>query len=232
MATTNPNVLFYKATREKYIALVEKNPFAIYFVEDIPAIYVGDVLFAVGSEVTSEFSGLMTPEMKAKLDSLVESGGDISSKEIQSIWDAIALKANTADVYTKQEVDNIVTEATADVVTSEELDEVKNDISTLETKVEASIEDIEELQGVVEQKADVSAVTELQEAVEQKADVAVVEELQNSIEQKADIKTITELQTIVEQKVDTETVELLETELKTYVETKIIEITKIDDGEI
>ena len=229
---SNPNVLFYKATQAKYEALIEKNPFAIYFVEDIPAIYVGDVLFAVGSEVTSTFAGLMTPDMKAKLDSLVESGGDVSSEEIQSIWNAIELKANAADMYTKQEVDDMVTEATANVVTTEELNEVKTNITTLETKVETSTTDVSKIQELVEQKADAAIVTELQTAIDGKADAADVTELQTIVEQKADVNTVTELKTVVEQKVDTETIELLETELKTYVDTRIIEITKIDDGEI
>ena len=214
----NQNVLFYKATKAKYDALVEKNPLAIYFVEDIPAIYVGDVLFSVGSEVTSTFAGLMSPEDKIKLDKFIESGGNASTDEIQALWDELALKVNSTDVYTKQEVDNMISEVTENMVTSEEFTEVQSTITTLETKVETSTDNVDVLQT----------------AIEQKADAAVVTELQTVVEQKADASTVTELQTIVEQKVDTETVELLETELKTYVDEqlKTVEITNIDDGEI
>lgn len=214
----NQNVLFYKATKAKYDALVEKNPLAIYFVEDIPAIYVGDVLFSVGAEVTSTFAGLMSPELKIKLDKLVDSGGNTSTDEIQDIWNELALKVNSTDVYTKQEVDSLISEVTDNMVTSEEFNEVQSTITTLETKVENSTDSVDTLQTVIEQKADASTVIELQ----------------NTIEQKADVSTVTELQTIVEQKVDTETVELLETELKTYVDEqlKTVEITNIDDGEI
>lgn len=70
----NGNVLFFKATKEKYDALVEKNPLALYFIEDIPALYVGDVLFAIGAEATSESVGLMSPEMRSKLDNMPDSG--------------------------------------------------------------------------------------------------------------------------------------------------------------
>lgn len=214
----NQNVLFYKATKAKYDALVEKNPLAIYFVEDIPAIYVGDKLFSVGSEVTSTFSGLISPEYKSKLDALIESGGNIASDEIESIWRELALKVSATDVYTKQEVDSLISEVTDNMVTSEEFNEVQSTITTLETKVETSTDSVDTLQTVIEQKADASMVIELQ----------------NTVEQKADVSTVTELQTIVEQKVDTETVELLETELKTYVDEqlKTVEITNIDDGEI
>ena len=214
----NQNVLFYKATKEKYDALIEKNPFAIYFVEDIPAIYVGDILFAVGAEVTPEFAGLMSPSDKKKFDALVASNGDASSEDIEAIWEALALKANSADVYLKQEVDALIAETTDNMVTSEELNEVQSTIATLETKVETSTDNVDALQTAIEQKADAASVIELQTIVEQKADATVV----------------TELQTIVEQKVDTEIVELLETELRTYVDERIetIEITSIDDGEI
>ncbi len=214
----NQNVLFYKATREKYNALVEKNPLAIYFVEDIPAIYVGDILFAVGAEVTPAFAGLMTPADKKKLDALVESNGDASSEDIEAIWQALALKANAADVYSKQEVDALISETTENMVTAEEFNEVQSTITTLETKVETSTDNVDILQAAIEEKADAATVVELQTVIEQKADAA----------------TVVELQTVVEQKVDTEIVELLETELRTYVEEKLkqIEIINIDDGEI
>lgn len=198
----NQNVLFYKATAEKYKALVEKNPLAIYFVEDIPAIYVGDILFAVGSEVTSTFAGLITPEYKAKLDAFIESGGSDSSDEIESILQELALKVNATDVYTKAEVDAMIASATENMVTYEKFTEVTNTIETLETKVETSTDSVDTIQTVVEQKADVETVKELQTVVEQKVDTETVELLE------------TEMKTYVDEKL------------------KKVEITNIDDGEI
>lgn len=160
----NQNVLFYRAKKEKYDALVYKNPLAIYFVEDIPAIYVGDVLFAVGSEVTSTFAGLVSPEYKAKIDALIESGGNLPYDEIESIWEELTKKVNADDVYTKSEVDNM--------------------ISHLETKVETSTSDVVEIQEAVNEKADISTVNELQIVIEQKADISTVytkEEVDNLI---------------------------------------------------
>ena len=177
----NQNVLFYKATKDKFNALVEKNPLAIYFVEDIPAIYVGDILFAVGSEVTSTFSGLISPEYKAKLDTFMESGGSDNSSEIESILQELALKVNATDVYTKQEVDDMISAATANMVTYEKFTEVQNTVTTLETKVETSTGNVDTIQTVIEQKADVETVTELQTIVEQKVDIETVEKLETDL---------------------------------------------------
>lgn len=198
----NQNVLFYKATREKFNALVEKNPLAIYFVEDIPAIYVGDILFAVGAEVTPTFAGLMSSEDKKKLDALVESNGDASSEDIEAIWQALALKVNTTDVYSKEEVDALILETTENMVTAEKFNEVQSTITTLETKVETSTDNVDVLQAAIEEKADAAAVVELQTVIEQKVDAETVELLE------------TELRTYVEEKL------------------KQVEVTNIDDGEI
>ena len=70
------NVKFYfTSQKEKYYDLAEKNPLALYFIEDAEnnfyALYKGENLLATGSDATSMSSGLMSAEDKIKLDSLV-----------------------------------------------------------------------------------------------------------------------------------------------------------------
>ena len=72
------NVRFYFGLQSKYDALTEKNPLALYFIEDTQRLYKGDVLIAAASIATSMASGLMSKEDKANLDALVARGGGIS----------------------------------------------------------------------------------------------------------------------------------------------------------
>ena len=65
------NVRFYFGTQAKYDALIEKNPIALYFIEDTQRLYKGDILIATGADATSMASGLMSAEDKIKLDSLI-----------------------------------------------------------------------------------------------------------------------------------------------------------------
>lgn len=73
MATQN--VRFYFGTQAKFDTLVEKNPIALYFIEDTQRLYKGNVLMATGSNATSMAAGLMSIEDKKKLDALVVDGG-------------------------------------------------------------------------------------------------------------------------------------------------------------
>ena len=66
------NVRFYFGTQKKYDSLVEKNPIALYFIEDTQRLYKGDVLMATGADATSMASGLMSHSDKIKLDSIAE----------------------------------------------------------------------------------------------------------------------------------------------------------------
>lgn len=68
MATQN--VRFYFGTQEKYDALIEKQPLALYFIEDTQRLYKGDTLMATGANASSLAAGLMSSEDKAKLDEL------------------------------------------------------------------------------------------------------------------------------------------------------------------
>lgn len=70
MATQN--VRFYFGTQAKYDALTERNPLALYFIEDTQRLYKGDVLMATGADATSMAAGLMSAQDKIKLDSIVE----------------------------------------------------------------------------------------------------------------------------------------------------------------
>ena len=65
------NVKFYFGLQKKYDELLEKNPLALYFIEDTQRLYKGDVLLATGADATSMSSGLMSKEDKIKLDSIV-----------------------------------------------------------------------------------------------------------------------------------------------------------------
>lgn len=139
MATQN--VLFFKATKEKFDALDKKKSNAIYFVEDIPAIYVGDILFAVGSTTTSLFPGLMSPEYKAKIDEIVSGGMD--NDEIITALDQVRTslenKADSSEVYTKTEVDEMIESIINNMVTSDTLEEVQSTIGEIETKVDEKV---------------------------------------------------------------------------------------------
>ena len=71
----NNNVKFYFGSSEKFNALTEKNPLALYFLEDVQQLWKGDKLFATGANATSMAAGLMSAEDKMKLDDLVAGGG-------------------------------------------------------------------------------------------------------------------------------------------------------------
>lgn len=75
------NVKFYFGAQAKYDALLEKNPLALYFIEDTQRLYKGEVLLATGANATSMASGLMSAEDKIKLDSLVV-GADLDLKPV------------------------------------------------------------------------------------------------------------------------------------------------------
>lgn len=76
----NQNVrFFFTNDGKKYDALVQKDPLALYFIEDAEtgycALYKGENLIAVGSNVSGDTSGLMSPTDKKNLDRLVENLG-------------------------------------------------------------------------------------------------------------------------------------------------------------
>lgn len=78
------NVLFYFGTQAKYDALTEKQPLALYFIEDTQRLYKGSVLIATGAAATDQAAGLMSAEDKAHLDALVAGGvsGTTSAKDV------------------------------------------------------------------------------------------------------------------------------------------------------
>lgn len=65
------NVKFYFGSLEKFNQLAEKNPLALYFLEDVQQLWKGDKLFATGQLATSMASGLMSSDDKIALETLV-----------------------------------------------------------------------------------------------------------------------------------------------------------------
>lgn len=70
---------FFTSTKNKFDALVEKNPLALYFITDEATgcnyLYKGDKLIAAGHEASEQYAGLMSAADKAKLDTLTVDGG-------------------------------------------------------------------------------------------------------------------------------------------------------------
>ena len=76
----NQNVrFFFTDDKKKYDALIQKDPLALYFIEDAEtgyrALYKGNNLIAVGSNASSMASGLMSAADKQALDKLIENQG-------------------------------------------------------------------------------------------------------------------------------------------------------------
>lgn len=80
------NVLFKQGTQEKYDALAEKNPNALYWLTDTQRLYRGDTLYGTGKAASATVDGLLSAEDKRKLDALVnvsiseESGNQLGEK--------------------------------------------------------------------------------------------------------------------------------------------------------
>ncbi len=68
------NVKFYFGSSEKFHQLTEKNPLALYFLEDVQQLWKGDKLYATGQLATNMADGLMSYADKAKLDELTVGG--------------------------------------------------------------------------------------------------------------------------------------------------------------
>lgn len=73
----NQNVrFFFTDDKRKYDTLIQKDPLALYFIEDVEtgyrALYKGNNLIAVGSNASSIASGLMSAADKQALDKLIE----------------------------------------------------------------------------------------------------------------------------------------------------------------
>ena len=82
-----PNVkFFFTNDLAKYTSLATKDPYALYFVEDVTTgfvgLYKGENLIAVGTEASQTAAGLMSAEDKQNLDNLVNGGGSVSAKDV------------------------------------------------------------------------------------------------------------------------------------------------------
>lgn len=81
MANSNNVRFFFTDDKRKYDALIQKDPLALYFIEDAEtgyrALYKGDNLIAVGSNASSMAAGLMSSADKQALDKLVANPGGV-----------------------------------------------------------------------------------------------------------------------------------------------------------
>lgn len=93
---TSQNVRFlFTKDFNKYKNLEEKDPMALYYIEDATlgyyALYKGENLIAVGSAASEMTAGLMTPDDKQHLDELIASGGGIAN--LQPVDASIVISA-------------------------------------------------------------------------------------------------------------------------------------------
>lgn len=107
------NVRFYFGSLSKYEDLIEKNPLALYFIEDeltgFRGIYKGDQLIAVGSECDEYRAGLMTPVEKAKLTALSENAiSDLVSVDGTIVVADAVNGGKSIDVAVSAEAGNIL----------------------------------------------------------------------------------------------------------------------------
>lgn len=69
------NVRFFKVgLQTTYDALTQKEPRALYWIEDTKRLYCGETLYGTGAVVTEEFQGLMSPEDYSALKALIAAG--------------------------------------------------------------------------------------------------------------------------------------------------------------
>ena len=136
------------------------------------------------------------------------------------------MKANAADVYTKDKVDELISNIdipevdTSNLVTKEDLDSVKDeindDIAAIEddllTKANASI--VDELASLLDNKADASVIEEINTKLDTKADANDVAEVNAKLDEKANVTDLNDLSTNVsnitaalDNKVDASTVD-------------------------
>lgn len=103
----NMNVrFFFTDDRKRYEALAQKDPLALYFIEDkltgYRALYKGDNLIAVGTTASDEAAGLMSASDKQALDNLIKNHGVAIS---QNEGNALILVDDGLFVPTPKEVD-------------------------------------------------------------------------------------------------------------------------------
>ena len=111
MANSNNVKFFFTDDKSKYDALTQKDPLALYFIEDTKtgykALYKGNNLIAIGSDATSTVAGLMSADDKKKLDTIdiselvtkseLESKGYLTELQIQDEY------AKKTDLDNKQD---------------------------------------------------------------------------------------------------------------------------------
>ena len=90
------NVIFKFGPQAKYDALAEHDSNTLYWLTDSKRLYKGDVLFGTGATATAAAAGLLSPEDKAKLDAIIESGGTATVVDLVPV-DASVIIADTGN---------------------------------------------------------------------------------------------------------------------------------------
>ncbi|MGM9608354.1 MAG: hypothetical protein ACI3XJ_12700 [Oscillospiraceae bacterium] len=85
------NVTFKVGTLAQYDALETKNADTLYWLTDVQRVYKGDALFGTGTTATVAMAGLLSPEDKAKLDSIVASGGEATVIDLSALDTSITI---------------------------------------------------------------------------------------------------------------------------------------------
>lgn len=92
------NVIFKRGTKAQFNALESRSRNTLYWLEDVQEVWMGDTLFGVGREASTEMAGLLSAEDKAKLDALVAGTFDLiaadGSMSIEEIDGGKSIKLN------------------------------------------------------------------------------------------------------------------------------------------
>ena len=92
------NVIFKRGTKAQFEAIAEKDNSTLYWLKDVQELWVGNVLFGVGREATTNMAGLLSPEDKAKLDTIVSGACDLMAGDSSIDIDGNEIKVNISAV--------------------------------------------------------------------------------------------------------------------------------------
>lgn len=81
----NKNVRFFMVDlKSKYDALIEKDPLALYWIEETKELYKGGTLFGTGAMASEKAAGLLSTEDYVKLKELISTAGTISLEPVDA----------------------------------------------------------------------------------------------------------------------------------------------------
>lgn len=109
---------FWRGTKEEYDALIEKDEATMYIiVDDDGENIISGVTDAEDVTYDNTTSGLLSTSVQNAIDELATAFNE-NKEVVDALDEAIANKANKADVYTKTEIDNLV------LITLEDIDAI------------------------------------------------------------------------------------------------------------